>query len=65
MTEVRNGRAPETNRELTKPTTTELLERRPFAAQQPYPYSHALRRNSDSLAVKKWRTLSGLRTKNR
>ena len=30
---------------------------------QPKPYSHALAKNSDSLAVKKWCTLSGLRTK--
>ena len=32
-------------------------------AQQPKPYSHFLRKNSDSLAVKKWCTPSGLRTK--
>ena len=38
----------------------------PITAQpQPKPYSHAFAKNSDSLAVKKWCTLSGLRTKKR
>ena len=35
------------------------------AQPQPKPYSQALAKNSDSLAVKKWCTLSGLRTKKR
>jgi hypothetical protein len=34
-------------------------------AQHPKPNSHFLRKNSASLAVKKWRTESGLRTKYR
>ena len=34
-------------------------------SQQPKPYSHFLRKNSDSLAVKKWWIPSGLRTKKR